>query len=81
MSKEITFGFNTEKESERCNFIYYYNDDGVWRAVLNGYKSLLRAGFAHLLELGLNRQDANDAKMLYIFMEELEDHLKQDKIK
>jgi len=52
-------------------FIAYCEDDGVWRALHNGYKSLLRAGFAMLLELGLNADEADDAKMLYQFMEEL----------
>jgi hypothetical protein len=74
--EDLPTGFTTIKEAKDCRWIAFCDDDGMWRSLHNGYQSLLRAGFAALLELGLDPDDADDAGVLYRFMEGLGKELK-----
>jgi len=73
---EIKYGsFTTVVNSKENSQIAYYNDYGTWRAVLNGYKVLMRVGLSELVEMGVSRKQSDYVQMLYLFMEDLEDEL------
>ncbi|MDR0207046.1 MAG: hypothetical protein LBI45_07315 [Bacteroidales bacterium] len=63
------------KLADNSKYIAFENDCSFWRAILSGYKSLFRAGFARLLDAGLDEEEADAAQMLYVFMEDLEKEL------
>jgi hypothetical protein len=67
-------GLNTIQSNGKT-LISCNEDIDTWRSVANGYKSLLRAAFPRIAEMGMDSDDAQDATILYYFMENLEEEI------
>lgn len=78
MSKyeDLPPGFTTIQQVEGGRYISYCTDNDFWEAIYNGYKLLFDAGFSSLLKVGANDKEADNAGVLYQFMEELGKELK-----
>ena len=74
-NQNLKIGFNTIEKSDNAKWIAFYHDNSVWQANLLGFKALLSNGLSNLLEIGLDKKEANAVAMLYSFMEDLEEEL------